>query len=138
VRNSGATVVAEGVGDHGLEYMTGGVAVILGGTGRNLGAGMSGGHGFVLDLDPALVNGELVDIEPVSAEDALRLRAVIERHVAGTGSEVGVALLADWPSALSRFSAVVPRDFKRVLEATHRARISGEDVDTAVMAAALT
>jgi glutamate synthase (NADPH/NADH) large chain len=136
VRNSGATLVAEGVGDHALEYMTGGVAVILGACGRNLGAGMSGGHGFVLDLDRSLVNGELVDVEPVADDDADMLRGVIERHVAGTGSAVGAALLADWPAALGRFSAVVPRDFKRVLEATRRARANGEDVDTAVMAAA--
>jgi glutamate synthase (NADPH) large chain len=136
VRNSGATVVAEGVGDHALEYMTGGVAVILGRTGRNLGAGMSGGYAYVLDLDAGRVNDELVDIDPVSDEDARRLRAVIGSHVAFTDSAVGAALLADWPAALRRFAAVVPRDFKRVLEATRRAEACGEDVGDAVMAAA--
>jgi glutamate synthase (NADPH/NADH) large chain len=136
VRNSGATVVAEGVGDHALEYMTGGVAVILGRTGRNVGAGMSGGYGYVLDLDLDLVNDELVEIDPLSADDVERLRAIVQAHVAHTGSAVGAALLADWPAAVRRFSAVVPRDFKRVLEATRRARASGEDVDEAIMAAA--
>ena len=136
VRNSGATAVAEGAGDHALEYMTGGLAVILGRTGRNVGAGMSGGVAYVLDLDPALVNGELVDVGGLSGEDALALRSVLEQHAALTGSTVAAALLADWPSALDRFSAIVPRDYRRVLEATRRAEAAGEDVDAAVMAAA--
>jgi glutamate synthase (NADPH/NADH) large chain len=136
VRNSGATVVAEGVGDHALEYMTGGVAVILGRTGRNVAAGMSGGYAYVLDLDPALVNGELIDVEPLAEEDAARLRGIVEAHVAYTDSRVGRSLLADWPAAVARFSALVPRDFRRVLEATRRATAAGEDVDAAVMAAA--
>jgi glutamate synthase (NADPH/NADH) large chain len=136
VRNSGATVVAEGVGDHALEYMTGGVAVILGATGRNVGAGMSGGHAFVLDLDADLVNTELVDVEPVSAEDVAMLRRVLEQHTLHTASTIGTALLADWPSGLRRFSAVMPRDFKRVLAATRAARAAGEDIDAAVMDAA--
>ncbi len=136
VRNSGATAVAEGVGDHALEYMTGGVAVILGPTGRNIGAGMSGGFAYVLDLDHALVNEELVDVDPLSAEDAERLRAIVEAHVAHTASAVGTALLADWAAALPRFSAIMPRDFKRVLDATRRAQEAGADVDEAVMAAA--
>jgi glutamate synthase (NADPH/NADH) large chain len=136
VRNSGATVVAEAVGDHALEYMTGGIAVILGPTGRNVGAGMSGGRAFVLDLDPGLVNGELVDVEPVDPESALTLRGVVQQHAAHTDSAVAGALLADWPAAVRRFSAVVPRDYRRVLEATRRATEAGEDVDAAVMAAA--
>jgi glutamate synthase (NADPH/NADH) large chain len=136
VRNSGATVVAEGVGDHALEYMTGGVAVVLGRTGRNVAAGMSGGHAYVLDLDRSLVNGELVDVEPLTADDAERLRDIVASHVAYTGSTVGAALLADWPAAVARFSAIVPRDFRRVLEATRQAQASGADVDAAVMAAA--
>jgi glutamate synthase (NADPH/NADH) large chain len=137
VRNSGATVVAEAAGDHALEYMTGGVAVILGPTGRNVGAGMSGGHAFVLDLDPSLVNGELVDVEPVGAEERLMLRDVVEQHANYTDSAVAAGLLADWPTAVERFSAVVPRDFRRVVDATRRARAAGQDVDAAVMAAAL-
>jgi glutamate synthase (NADPH/NADH) large chain len=136
VRNSGATAVAEGAGDHALEYMTGGVAVILGRTGRNLAAGMSGGLGFVLDLDPRLVNPELVDVEPVGGEHARTLLAVLRRHGELTGSSVAGGLLADWPAALARFSLVMPRDYRRVLEATRRARAEGADVDAAVMAAA--
>ncbi|MBE7187370.1 glutamate synthase large subunit [Jatrophihabitans endophyticus] len=136
VRNSGATVVAEGVGDHALEYMTGGTAVILGRTGRNIGAGMSGGYAYVLDLDPSVVNGEMVDVGPVPGDEADALREVVEQHVAHTDSAVGAALLADWPAAVRRFSAIMPRDFQRVLEATRAAEEAGEDVDEAVMAAA--
>ncbi len=136
VRNSGVTAVAEGVGDHALEYMTGGVAVVLGATGRNLGAGMSGGYAYVLDLQQHLVNPELVDIEALTDDDEQRLRRVVEAHVAYTDSAVGRALLADWPAALARFSAIVPRDFKRVLAATRDAEATGADVDEAVMAAA--
>ncbi len=136
VRNSGATVVAEGVGDHALEYMTGGTAVVLGRTGRNVGAGMSGGYAYVLDLDASLVNGELVDAAALTDEDAERLHAIVVEHVRCTDSAVGRALLADWPAAVARFSAVVPRDFKRVLEATRQAQADGVDVDEAVMAAA--
>jgi glutamate synthase (NADPH/NADH) large chain len=138
VRNSGVTAVAEGTGDHALEYMTGGVAVVLGPTGRNVGAGMSGGIGYILDLDRSLVNPELVDVCKLRGEDALALRAVLEQHAALTASTVASALLADWPSALSRFSALVPRDYRRVLEATRQAEAAGEDVDEAVMAAART
>ncbi|HKF31449.1 MAG TPA: glutamate synthase large subunit [Jatrophihabitantaceae bacterium] len=138
VRNSGATAVAEGVGDHALEYMTGGVAVILGPTGRNVSAGMSGGVGYVLDLDPALVNRELVDVEALSCEDALALRAVLEQHAALTASTVASALLDDWGVAVDRFAVIMPRDYRRVLEATRRAEAAGEDVDAAVMAAART
>ena len=138
VRNSGATAVAEGVGDHALEYMTGGVAVILGPTGRNVSAGMSGGVGYVLDLDPALVNRELVDVEALSCEDALALRAVLEQHAALTASTVASALLDDWGAAVDRFAVIMPRDYRRVLEATRRAEAAGEDVDAAVMAAART
>ena len=137
VRNSGATVVAEGVGDHALEYMTGGVAVILGKSGRNLGAGMSGGYAYVLDLDAERVNRELVDVEALTDEDAQRLRGIVEAHVAATDSAVGAALLADWPAARDRFTAIVARDFRRVIEATRAAEAAGEDVDKAVMAAAL-
>jgi glutamate synthase (NADPH/NADH) large chain len=136
VRNSGATVVAEGVGDHALEYMTGGYAVILGPTGRNLGAGMSGGLAFVLDLDRDLVNGELVDVEDITGELEDVLREIVHEHASWTGSPVAATLLNSWSGAASRFSAIVPRDYRRVLDATRRARDAGEDVDVAVMAAA--
>jgi glutamate synthase (NADPH/NADH) large chain len=136
VRNSGAVAVVEGVGDHALEYMTGGIAVILGRTGRNVGAGMSGGLGFVLDLDPALVNGELVDVGVPSDEDAQTLHGILARHRDLTGSTVATQLLEDWPTGLGRISVIVPRDYKRVLEATRLARAEGRDVDDAVMTAA--
>jgi glutamate synthase (NADPH/NADH) large chain len=135
VRNSGATAVAEGVGDHALEYMTGGTAVILGSTGRNLAAGMSGGRGYVLDLDESLVNPGMVDVEPVPGEDVL-LRPIVEAHLEYTGSAVAATLLGDWPGAVHRFRAIVPRDLRRVREATERARAVGADIDEAVMAAA--
>jgi glutamate synthase (NADPH) large chain len=136
VRNSGATAVVEGVGDHALEYMTGGVAVILGSTGRNLAAGMSGGEAFVLDLEPALVNRELVDLAPLDEQTATRLRGWLEQHRALTGSSVADELLSDWPSARARFTSIVARDYARVMEATRRAQAEGRDVDEAVMAAA--
>ena len=138
VRNSGAAVVAEGTGDHALEYMTGGVAVVLGAVGRNLGAGMSGGYAYVLDLDDSLVNPELVDVVRLRGEHTDRVRGLVEQHVAYTDSPVGAALLADWSAAVRRFSVIVPRDFQRVVEATARAEADGADVDAAVMAAART
>ncbi len=136
VRNSGAVAVVEGVGDHACEYMTGGRVVILGRTGRNLAAGMSGGLAWALDLDPAAVNPAMVDLEPVSADDAAALQAMVACHRDETGSPVAAALLADWPAALARFTAVVPRDYKRVLEATRRAEADGRPVDEAIMEAA--
>jgi glutamate synthase (NADPH) large chain len=136
VRNSGATAVVEGVGDHACEYMTGGRVVILGRHGRNLAAGMSGGLAYVLDLDPDGVNPAMVDLEPVSPDDVEPLRAVVACHRQETGSPVAAALLADWPAAVRRFTAVVPRDYKRVLEATRRAEADGRPVDEAIMEAA--
>ncbi|HZB51837.1 MAG TPA: glutamate synthase large subunit, partial [Mycobacteriales bacterium] len=136
VRNSGAAAVVEGVGDHACEYMTGGRVVILGRTGRNLAAGMSGGLAYVLDLDPVAVNPAMVDVEPVPAADAEALRALVSCHRDETGSPVAAALLADWPAAVRRFTAVVPRDYKRVLEATRSAEADGRPVDEAIMEAA--
>ncbi|SDZ09036.1 glutamate synthase (NADH) large subunit [Micromonospora pattaloongensis] len=133
VRNSGATAVVEGVGDHGCEYMTGGTVVVLGPTGRNFAAGMSGGTAYVWRLQPTLVNRELVELEPVSAEAAVALRDLLERHAAETESTVAQALLARWPEAVAEFTAVVPRDYKRVLEAIRTAEAAGRDVDQAVM-----
>ena len=136
VRNSGATVVVEGVGDHALEYMTGGRVVILGQTGRNLAAGMSGGIAFVLDVVAARVNTEMVDLESLSAEDSEFVRSLVLKHAEETDSAVAVALLADWTAAVRRFTKVMPRDFKRVLEASARAQAEGRDVLNAVMEAA--
>ncbi|MBB5077198.1 glutamate synthase large subunit [Nonomuraea endophytica] len=135
VRNSGATAVVEGVGDHGCEYMTGGRAVILGPTGRNFAAGMSGGIAYLLDLDVNRVNREMVAIEEPSADDVEFLRETVERHFAETGSSVAAALLATWDPG--RFSKIMPTDYKRVLQAAEAARIEGRDIDEAVMAAAV-
>ncbi|MGD0067836.1 MAG: glutamate synthase-related protein, partial [Streptosporangiaceae bacterium] len=135
VRNSGALAVAEGTGDHGCEYMTGGRVVILGPVGRNFAAGMSGGIAYVLDLLEHRVNREMVDLDPVDpGEDAEFLREVVERHYAETGSVVAARLLSDWDA--SRFTKVMPQDYKRVLSAASQAEREGRDVNEAVMAAA--
>ena len=138
VRNSGALVVVEGVGDHGCEYMTGGEAVVLGPTGRNFAAGMSGGVAYLLDADTALINTELVDALPLDAMSAESLRELVQRHVDHTDSAVGTALLADWPAAVRRFTRVVPRDWARVVEAGRIAAAEGlsESESTARMMAA--
>ncbi|HWG92980.1 MAG TPA: glutamate synthase-related protein, partial [Mycobacteriales bacterium] len=135
VRNSGATAVVEGVGDHACEYMTGGRVAILGPTGRNVAAGMSGGVAYVLDLEPGKVNGEMVELEELTEGDVETLREMLTEHAEETGSPVAAGLLEGWPAAVGRFTKVMPRDYKKVLEAMDRARESGEDVDAAVMAA---
>ncbi len=131
VRNSGAVAVVEGVGDHGCEYMTGGRVAVLGPTGRNFAAGMSGGVAWVLDLDEGRVNGELVELRPVVDEAGDELRQLVERHQQETGSTVAEELLADWPAALARFTEVMPSDYKRVLEAREEALEEGLDEDQA-------
>jgi glutamate synthase (NADPH/NADH) large chain len=136
VRNSGATAVVEGVGDHACEYMTGGRTVILGSTGRNVAAGMSGGVAYVLDLVAERVNAEMVDIDPLGDTDRAELFDLVTRHAAETGSAVAEGLLARWPAALARFSKIMPRDYKRALAAVETARAEGRDIDEAVMAAA--
>jgi glutamate synthase (NADPH/NADH) large chain len=136
VRNSGATAVVEGVGDHACEYMTGGRVAILGRTGRNVAAGMSGGTAYLLDLDERLVNREMVDLEPLDAGDAETLRRMLTEHAAETGSPVALELLAAYDDdAVQRFTKVMPRDYKKVLLAIEQAKESGTDVDEAVMAA---
>ena len=134
VRNSGALAVAEGTGDHGCEYMTGGRVVILGPVGRNFAAGMSGGVAYVLDLPLIRVNMEMVDLDQVEEDDAKFVREVVERHQAETGSAVAARLLADWDPG--RFTKVMPKDYKRVLSAASQAEREGRDIDEAVMAAA--
>jgi glutamate synthase (NADPH) large chain len=136
VRNSGATAVAEGAGDHGCEYMTGGRVLVLGPVGRNFAAGMSGGIAYLLDPDPRRVNAEMVDIEPVSPADVSFLAGLVERYHGATGSVIAAGLLADWEAAVPRLCAVMPKDYKRVLAATRRAEREGHDVTEAVMAAA--
>ncbi|MBP2702278.1 glutamate synthase large subunit [Microbispora sp. RL4-1S] len=135
VRNSGATAVVEGVGDHGCEYMTGGRAVVLGPTGRNFAAGMSGGVAYVLDLRSERVNREMVEVEALTEEDTEFLREIVDRHLTETGSTVAKTLLADWDSALTRIAKVMPKDYKRVLLARAAAEAEGRDIDEAVMAA---
>ncbi len=138
VRNSGATVVVEGIGDHGCEYMTGGRAVVLGPVGRNFAAGMSGGIAYLLD-SPGLekrVNAETVDLDALDAEDREWLRAILDRHLSETGSAVASALLSDWGASVDRFVKVMPKDYKRVLRAAALAAQQGGSVDDAVMAAA--
>jgi glutamate synthase domain-containing protein 3 len=118
VRNSGASAVIEGVGDHGCEYMTGGRVVVLGPTGRNFAAGMSGGIAYVLDRDGAFAsrcNKELVGLDPLDAEDAAELQALVEEHAERTGSTVAAAVLADWDATLPSFVKVLPHDYKRAL-----------------------
>ena len=136
VRNSGATAVAEGTGDHGCEYMTGGRVAVLGPVGRNFAAGMSGGIAYLLDPDPRIVNVEMADLDPLDGQDAEFLRKLVQRHLDETGSAVAARLLADWTPALGRFGKVMPKDYKRVLAAARRAERDGLDVNEAVMAAA--
>ncbi|MHA6630778.1 glutamate synthase large subunit [Pseudonocardia sichuanensis] len=136
VRNSGALAVVEGVGDHGCEYMTGGRVVVLGGIGRNFAAGMSGGVAYLLDLPRNRVNHEMVDIDPLDEDDREFLRATVERHHAETGSTVAHDLLTDWDVAVDRFGKVMPKDYKRVLQARAAAERDGRDIDEAIMEAA--
>ena len=139
VRNSGVDAVVEAVGDHGCEYMTGGRVVVLGPTGRNFGAGMSGGVAYVFDEAggfAAQVNGQMVDVERVvDAAEALELRALIERHLALTGSAQARRILDAWSTMLPRFARVIPKDYKRVLACLKRAHDQGLSGDDAIMAA---
>ena len=141
VRNSGATAVVEGVGDHGCEYMTGGTAVILGQTGRNFAAGMSGGVAYVFDDDKDFAskcNMEMVELETVeSAEDIAHLKGLISEHQETTQSDVAEALLADWASALKKFVKVMPVDYKQMQGYMSQARSTGKfetEYDVAVEA----
>jgi glutamate synthase (NADPH/NADH) large chain len=127
VRNSGAWVVTEGVGDHGCEYMTGGRVAVLGGTGRNFAAGMSGGIAWVLDLEPGRVNRELVELGPVTDDRAAELEQLVRTHLEETGSTVAAELLADWDTALTRFTEVLPTDYRKSLEAKAKAEEAGLD-----------
>jgi glutamate synthase domain-containing protein 2/glutamate synthase domain-containing protein 3 len=130
VRNSGVHAVVEGVGDHGCEYMTGGRVVVLGRTGRNFAAGMSGGIAYVYDIDrrfESRCNLELVDLEPLTDDDAQEVKALIAEHVARTGSMVGRNVLAAWDRTVARFVKVMPRDYRRVL--AERAAREAEPVE---------
>jgi len=133
VRNSGALAIVEGIGDHGCEYMTGGTVVVLGRTGRNIAAGMSGGRAFVLDLDTANVNGEMVDVLAVPDDQRDILKGHLSAYVAETGSEIASALLKDWQKSVARISLIMPRDYARVLAAMERAVREGLPADALVM-----
>jgi glutamate synthase (ferredoxin) len=127
VRNSGATAVVEGVGDHGCEYMTGGRVLVLGRTGRNFAAGMSGGVAYVLDEDGDFAqrcNREMVLLEGIDDEDEHFLRELLERHMATTGSAVAARLLAHWSDTVARLVRVMPTEYKKALEA-QRAELQG-------------
>jgi len=134
VRNSGAHAIVEGVGDHGCEYMTGGSVIVLGSTGRNFAAGMSGGMAFVLDLQPSLVNTEMVDLLSLPANKEDFVRGSISNFFVETGSQIAKDLLADWEKNKSRITLIMPRDYARVLEVMAKAQREGLPVDSAVMA----
>jgi glutamate synthase (NADPH/NADH) large chain len=137
VRNSGAVAVVEGVGDHACEYMTGGRVLILGPTGRNVAAGMSGGIAYVLDLDAARVNPEMVELSGLDADDVALVHDLLVRHHQHTDSVVAGRLLADWDDEATpaRFTKVMPLDYKRVLRAEQDALAEGRDVLEAIMEA---
>ncbi|WP_029246126.1 glutamate synthase large subunit, partial [Mycobacterium avium] len=139
VRNSGAHAVVEGVGDHGCEYMTGGKVVVLGRTGRNFAAGMSGGVAYIYDPPgefPQHLNAEMVELESLDDDDIEWLHGMIQAHVDATDSAVGQRILGDWAQQQRHLVKVMPRDYKRVLQAIAEAERDGGDVDKAIMAAA--
>jgi glutamate synthase (ferredoxin) len=139
VRNSGVNAVVESVGDHGCEYMTGGKVVILGSTGRNFAAGMSGGIAYVLDENgafPVRCNKEMVELSSLTDPEEIRdLKSMIERHVAYTGSKKGASVLTHWDEYLPKFVKVMPKDYKRMLEQISAVLASGLSGDEALLAA---
>ena len=140
VRNSGALTVVEGIGDHGCEYMTGGCAVIIGPTGRNFAAGMSGGMAYVYDLHdtlPNLCNSEMVDLENLSTDtDDDTVVSMLKRHVHFTQSSVAQKILDQWKINRKKFVKVIPKDYKIVLQAIESAKRIGIPQDQAIMEAA--
>ena len=138
VRNSGVNAVVEGVGDHGCEYMTGGTVVILGQTGRNFAAGMSGGVAYILDGQGDFAtrcNTEMVGLEQLDDADAATLKAMIDKHAECTGSSRAKMLLINWDNVRGQFIKVLPTDYKRVLQALERAKAAGLSGDDALVAA---
>jgi glutamate synthase domain-containing protein 3 len=129
VRNSGVSAVVEGVGDHGCEYMTGGRVVVLGPTGRNFAAGMSGGIAYVLDIEDTFAercNSELVELETPEAEDFEEIHALVEEHCDRTGSAVATRVLAEWDALVGCWVKVMPTDYRRAL--AEQAAKSAHDV----------
>ena len=139
VRNSGATVVVEGIGDNGCEYMTGGHVVVLGRAGRNFGAGMSGGTGYVLDEGgdfAGRVNTQMVGVEKLEdPREIAAVKAMVQKHLDYTKSERARAILADWDKFVPKFVKVMPKDYKRMLACIERAQASGLTGDEAIMSA---
>ena len=133
VRNSGVTAIVEGVGDHGCEYMTGGTVIVLGITGRNFAAGMSGGTAFVLDLNSQLVNTEMVDILPVPRAQFEKLKSLVSKFYAETGSVVAHSLLENFEENVKRFSMIMPRDYARVLNVIEQAEREGRVAEEMIM-----
>jgi glutamate synthase (ferredoxin) len=139
VRNSGVSAVVESIGDHGCEYMTGGKAIILGATGRNFAAGMSGGVAYVLDEAgdfASRCNTQMVGLEQVTeAEDIADLKEIISKHLKYTHSEKAQTVLDNWEASIPKFVKVMPRDYKRVLQAIKNAVNAGLSGDDALNAA---
>jgi glutamate synthase (ferredoxin) len=139
VRNSGVSAVVEAIGDHGCEYMTGGKVIILGKTGRNFAAGMSGGVAYVLDEAgdfASRVNKQMVDLDKLSdANEIEELWKLIQRHQTYTKSERAAKILADWEGMINRFVKVIPKDYKRVLQFQAEMKAKGLSGEDAVMAA---
>jgi glutamate synthase (NADPH/NADH) large chain len=139
VRNSGVVAVVEGVGDHGCEYMTGGKAVILGQTGRNFAAGMSGGIAYVYDKDRTFaerLNMEMVFLEPLDEDDSQFLKEILNEFYLATSSEVAQKILEGFDFEIYKFKKVMPKDLRRVLDATQLAIEQGKPVEEVIMAAA--
>jgi glutamate synthase (ferredoxin) len=133
VRNSGLQAVVEGVGDHGCEYMTGGKVVILGRTGRNFGAGMSGGIAYVLDFEEKYLNKSMVNIEKIESEEELaEVRSMIEKHVGFTDSPIGKTVLSDWVKYSARISKIIPKDYKLMMNNIQKAYSMGYSGDDAL------
>ncbi|MEI6865885.1 glutamate synthase large subunit [Flavicella sp.] len=134
VRNSGATAVVEGIGDHGCEYMTGGKIIVLGSTGRNFAAGMSGGIAYIYDPENKFINGlcntETIDFEEILPEDAADLKGLIEKHVLYTDSNRGKKLLTDWDTSLSNFVRVMPTEYKKALARLAKGEVMFEELET--------
>jgi glutamate synthase (NADPH/NADH) large chain len=132
VRNSGATLVVEGVGDHACEYMTGGRVVVLGATGRNFAAGMSGGIAYVYDIDgqfASRVNPEMVDVLPLDADDAQWLQGTLQEHIAMTESPRAKQIVGQWKTQSAKFVKVLPRDYARVMAVLAKASADGLSED---------
>ncbi len=136
VRNSGVSAVVEGIGDHGCEYMTGGRVLVIGPIGRNFAAGMSGGVAYLLDAATHRINPEMVDIETLDDDDVEQVLDMLRRHAEETGSMIAAGLLSDPETIQERFTKVMPRDYRRALEALRRAEAEGLDPAVAVMEAA--